>query len=448
MRNNKRNNKQIFFVVVAVLLTAVATGWFTIINMRANNGTATPAVEQQPATSSAEPGTLSGILSPPQVLYWYDPMRPTVHFDKPGPSPFMDMALVPKYAASAAPADKNMPATTIDIDPRMVQQLGMRTVAVERGTFWQRIDTTGAVTLDESRTQVVEARATGQVRRLHVRSIDAPVRAGDVLLSVYAPELLAAQEELLISTRSGDAELLSATRERLTLLGISPAQIKAVEKNDRATQQVALLSPISGIVTELNVREGSQVAPGMVLARIAALDRVWVMVDIPEAQIAWLHGKRPAEVRLTAFPQRVFAATVDYVYPQLDAATRTLRARLVIDNRDLLLRPGMYASVTVFGGPRHDVLLVPDEAVIRTGQRNLVIVAEGAGRFRPVTVTAGAERNGMTVIESGLDAGVQVVVSGQFLLESEANLQGVLQRLAPAAVHEKHDAAETVEVAP
>lgn len=381
----------------------------------------------------------------PQVLYWYDPMRPEVQFDKPGPSPFMDMALVPKYADSAALASNDM-AATIKIDPRMVQKLGMRTVAVERGTFWQRVDTTGAVTLDDSLTQVLESRSSGWVQRLHVRSIDAPVRAGETVMSVYAPELLAAQEELLIAQRSGDAALLNATRERLALLGVSAAQIQAVEKNGRAMRNISLPAPISGIVTELNVREGAQVAPGMVLARIAALHRVWVLVDIPEAQIDWLHGKRPAEVHLTAFPGRVFEANLDYVYPQLDAATRTLRARLVIDNPDLLLRPGMYASVTLFGGPRHNVLLVPDAAVIRTGQRNLVILAEGEGRFRPVAVTVGASRNDMTVIEAGLEEGAQAVVSGQFLLESEANLQGVLRRLAPADPnneHEQHDAAET-----
>lgn len=409
--------RKIMVAVVVGLLVAGA-GWYAW-----QAGRSDMPAEHKSAATTAD--------SEPKVLYWYDPMRPEVHFDKPGQSPFMDMALVPKYAEPGAPAGAEGKMPTIHVDARMVQALGMRTAPVEKGTFWQRIDTTGIVSFDESRTQVVEARASGWVRKLQVRSVDAPVRAGENLLSIYSPDLLAAQNELLIAQRSGDEALLAATRERLALLGVSQAQIRATLANAKAAPDVFIVAPASGVLTELNVREGSQVTPGMPVARIAALDRVWVLVDVPEAQSGWLKGDRPAEVTVPALPQRTFEARVDYLYPQIDAARRTLRARLVIDNRDFSLRPGMSASVTLYGGPRHDVLLVPDAAVIRSGQRDLVIVAEGEGRFRPVQVTAGAQRNGQTLIESGLEEGMQVVISGQFLLESEANLQGAFSRMAP-----------------
>ncbi|MFZ5699602.1 MAG: efflux RND transporter periplasmic adaptor subunit [Pseudomonadota bacterium] len=414
-------NRKILVVAISLALLAGA-GWYVL---QAQQGGA-------PAELLTPPTPAKPAATEPKVLYWYDPMRPEVHFDKPGPSPFMDMALVPKYAEAGASAEAGEKLPAITVDARMVQSLGMRTAPVEKGTFWQRIDTTGTVAFDESRTQVVEARASGWVRKLQVRSVDAPVRAGETLLTLYSPDLLAAQNELLIAQRSGDETLLAATRERVSLLGVSAAQIRTVLASGKAAPDVVIAAPATGVLTELNVREGSQVTPGMPVARIAALDRVWVLVEVPEAQAGWLRGERPAEVQVPALPDKTFEANVDYLYPQIDAARRTLRARLVIDNRDLLLRPGMSASVTLFGGPRHDVLLVPDEAVVRSGQRDLVIVAEGGGRFRPVPVKVGAQRHGQTVIDSGLEEGTQVVVSGQFLLESEANLQGALQRLAPA----------------
>ncbi len=387
------------------------------------------ALEPKYAEVAEQKSTASSASSERKVLYWYDPMRPDVHFDKPGQSPFMDMALEPKYANDDTDDRSAEQLPALSVDARMVQKLGMRTAPVEKGTFWQRIDTTGAIVFDESRTQVVEARVSGWVRQLQVRSVDAPIKSGESLLTIYSPDLLAAQKELLIAQRSGDEELLAATRERLALLGISSKQIQETLATDKAAPEISIVSPASGVLTELNVREGSQVSPGMPIARVASLDRVWVMVDVPESQADWLRGQRPADVQVPALPQRTFEAKVDYLYPQIDTGRRTMRARLVIDNRDLALRPGMSASVTLYGGPRHDVLQVPDAAVIRSGQHDLVIVAEGEGRFRPTVVTVGAQRNGMTVIESGLEENMQVVVSGQFLLESEANLQGALSRL-------------------
>lgn len=351
-----------------------------------------------------------------EVLYWYDPMKPEVHFDAPGKSPFMDMPLVPRYAQA-----RGVEGTTIvRIDPAMAQNLGMRTAAVKTGSFWQRVDAVGSVAVDERRIVTVESRAAGWIERLDVRAEGDPVRKGQRIAALYSPQLYAAMQELQLAQDSEDARLIDAARQRLRLLGGTPG-------SDRAS---LVHAPQSGVVIDLAVREGAQVTPGTPLMKLADLSKVWVIVEVPEAQAAWVREGRPARARLRALPGQVLEGSVDYVYPLLDAATRTLRLRLVFDNPDGALRPGMFADVTVFGGARHEVLLAPSEAVIRTGRRNVVIVAEDAGRYRPVEVELGPERNGEIVILSGLEAGQEVVVSGQFLIDSEASLRGAYSRMS------------------
>ena len=357
------------------------------------------------------------------VLYWYDPMKPEVHFDAPGKSPFMDMDLVPKYA------DETVGGETISIPSQMVQNLGIRTAKVERGTFWQRVDTVGTVEVDAHRIRTIESRAPGWIEDQRIHAVGERVHAGEQVAGVYAPELYAAQEELLLAKRSGDAELMAAARQRLVLLGATAAQIDAVLRSGRAQRALPLLSPSDGIVLDIEAHEGRQIAPGMPLARIADLSRVWMVAEVPEAQAAWVNVGRPAEARLAALPGRKFEGTVDYVYPSVETGTRTLRVRLIFDNPDWVLKPGMYADVTLFGGPRPDVLTIPSEALIRTGTRSVVIVADDGEHFRPVAVQAGPERNDRTVIQSGLEEGQEVVVSGQFLIDSEASLRGAFNRM-------------------
>ena len=367
-----------------------------------------------------------------EVLYWYDPMKPEVQFDKPGKSPFMDMQLVPKfssdpgtgYASAAADA-----AGVVSIDPRMAQNLGMRTAAVERGRFWQYVEAVGSVAIDERRVQAIESRTAGWIERLAVSALGDPVRRGAVVAEIYSPALYAAQQELLLATKMADASLIDASRERLRGLGAGPAQIAGVERSGTAQRRSVVASPLEGVVTEIHVRDGAQVTAGMPLVHVADLSQVWILVDVPEAQAGWIAEGRPAEARLTALPGEVFEGRVDYLYPQLDGATRSLRLRLSFANPELKLRPGMYASVTLFGGPRNDVLLIPSEALIETGRRNTVIVQEQEGRYRPVAVEVGDQRDGRTVVLSGLEEGQLVVTSGQFLIDSEASLQGAYNRM-------------------
>jgi membrane fusion protein, copper/silver efflux system len=361
-----------------------------------------------------------------EVLYYYDPMKPEVHFDKPGKSPFMDMELVPKYASDGSGA-------VVEIDPRVVQNLGVRTAPVRRSDFAQQVDAVGAVDVDERRIFAVESRAAGWVEQLLVRAVGDPVKRGQRVAGVYSPELYAAQEELVLAAKSGDEGLVRATRQRLLLLGASEAQADEVIRSRVAQRRTAIAAPSNGVVTELNVREGQQVAPGTPLMKIADLSRVWITVEVPEAQAGSTREGRTAQARLTAVPGRTFEGRVDYLYPRLDTATRTVRARLLFDNPEGLLKPGMYADVTLAGGSRADALVVPSEAVIRTGERTVVLVAEGEGRFRPVEVELGPERSNRIVILSGLKEGQQVVVSGQFLIDSEASLQGAYTRMGEEA---------------
>ncbi|WP_420466297.1 efflux RND transporter periplasmic adaptor subunit [Panacagrimonas sp.] len=349
-------------------------------------------------------------------LYWYDPMRPDQHFDKPGKSPFMDMELVPKYADESAGAAS---ATVVEIDPRMAQNLGLRIAPAKTGTFWQRVDAVGSVALDERRIVTVESRAAGWIEKLDVRAEGDVVKQGQRLAALYSPELFAARQELKLAEASGDAALVKASQQRLRLLGGGAG----------ASSQSGVFAPASGFVMELMAREGAQIAPGMPLMKLADLSQVWLLVEIPEVQAGWIKEGRSAEARLKSLPGKVFEGRVDYLYPQLDTMTRTLKARLVFDNAEGALRPGMFADVTLFGGAQRDVLLVPTEAVIRTGTRTVVMVAEGEGRYRPAHVEAGPERDGETVILSGLEAGQNVVVSGQFLIDSEASLLGAYQRM-------------------
>jgi Cu(I)/Ag(I) efflux system membrane fusion protein len=362
-----------------------------------------------------------------QVLYWYDPMRPDVHFDKPGKSPFMNMQLVPKYAdeATGGPA--------IEIDPRMVQNLGIRTAPVTRGEVTASVEAVGSVAVDETRIFAIESRAAGWVERLEVRAVGEPVRRGQTVAGVYSPDLHAAQSELVLAARSGDRALLDAARRRLALLGVPEAQVEEVQRRGEARRQVSITSPADGIVTELNVREGQQVAPAMPLMRIADLSRVWITVELPESQAGSLQAGQKATARLRALPGKEFSGEVQYVYPRLESATRTASARIAFRNPQGELKPGMYAEVTLGshaqGGQEAQALYVPSEAVIRTGTRTVVIVADAENRFRPASIQIGAEQQGQTVILSGLEEGERVVVSGQFLIDSEASLRGALNRL-------------------
>jgi Cu(I)/Ag(I) efflux system membrane fusion protein len=372
--------------------------------------------------------------------YWTCAMHPEVRKDEPGNCPICGMSLI-EEREGPAPAAAQAGSGVVEIDPRMAQNLGMRTAPATRGEFAHSFDAVGAVEVDERLIFAAESRAEGWIEQLSVRAVGEPVRKGQTLAGVYSPELYSAQEELLLAARSKDAGLIEASRQRLLLLGMYEQQVDAVLASGRAERRVRVVAPSAGVVLELNAREGQKVMPGMPIARIADLSRVWVTVEVPESLASWVKPQGRAEARLSALPGRGFEGRVDYVYPGLDTATRTVRARIVFANKDGALKPGMYANVAILAGAQQDALQVPTEAVIRTGKRTVVIVAEGEGRFRPTEVTLGPEHEGTIVILAGLEEGQQVVTSGQFLIDSEASLRGAYQRLegeAPQADHSGH----------
>jgi membrane fusion protein, copper/silver efflux system len=361
------------------------------------------------------------------ILYWFDPMVPQQHFDKPGKSPFMDMQLVAKYADEASSDG------TVSIDPRVAQNLGVRTATATTGSLERRIEAVGSIAWNERAVFVVQARSGGFVERLHTRAPLDPVAKGQPLVELLVPDWAAAQAEYLLLRRAGkDASLAEAARNRLQLLGMSEEQIGLLEKTGQPQMRITLYAPIDGVIAELGVREGMTVMSGAMLFRLVDLSSVWVNAEVPEAQGTWMRPGTAVEARVPGFPGQVFRGRVSAILPEVNAATRTLRARVELANPGGRLRPGMFATLVFAQGAGTKALLVPSEAVIRTGERSVVIVAESEGKFRPREVELGFESGGKSEIRKGLSEGDKVVVSGQFLIDSEASLRASGTRMEGA----------------
>jgi Cu(I)/Ag(I) efflux system membrane fusion protein len=360
-----------------------------------------------------------------KILYWHDPMSPGVKFDKPGKSPFMDMDLVPVYADEQT-------AAAVQIDPAVAQNLGIRLGRVEQTAALLALDVVGSVTLDERLVEVVQARVQGYVTRLHVKSTLETVRRGQAIAEILAPEWLEAQQDYIaLLDADGDRAkaIRAAARERLGVLGVPEGTIQQLEKQRKADASTTIYAPIDGVVTELAVREGAAFMPGAPLVRINGLRTVWVNAQVPEAQVALVHEGMPVQARATAWPDVTFKGEVISLLPDVDPQTRTLTARVAIDNRDKKLAPGMFASLHFESTESAQQLVVPSEAVIRTGARDIVIVARDQGGYDIAEVKVGTEAGGRTTILSGLEVDQSIVLSGQFLIDSEASLKSTLDRL-------------------
>jgi Cu(I)/Ag(I) efflux system membrane fusion protein len=367
-----------------------------------------------------------------RILYWHDPMVPGQRFDKPGKSPFMDMPLQPVYEDEAGRQGG------VAIDPSMQQSLGVRTAEVRKGTLAPVVEAVGNVAYNERETALVQARSNGFVERLYVRAPLDPVRKGEPLAQLYVPDWVAAQEEFLSARRMAGTSLeavVDGARQRMRLAGMSDEQIRVVESTGKVQARLTLVAPATGVVAELGAREGMTVAPGSLLFRINGLDTVWVNAEVPEAQSGEVQVGNPVEARTPGLPGKVFKGKVSAILPEVNPTTRTLKARVELANPRTELKPGMFATVNFTPVARREALLVPSEAVIRTGRRTVVIVTQGDGRFAPVDVQAGLEAGGETEIRSGLAAGQRVVLSGQFLIDSEANLRASETRMAGPAYH-------------
>ncbi len=363
-----------------------------------------------------------------KVLYWHDPMVPNQHFDKPGKSPFMDMQLQPVYA------DDGGGGTGIRIDAGLQQNLGIRYATVHRRDTTEGFDAVGTTQFDESQAGVVQSRVTGYIDRLYASAPMQRIAKGAPIASLFVPDWLAPQEEYLSLKRGNmDGALLEAARARMRAMSIPEGVIAGLDRTGAAQTHVVLASPETGVVSELNVRDGAMVTPGQTLAKVAGLSKLWLIVEIPEALALSVQPGMSVDATFSGDPARHFTGRIREILPGITMTSRTLQARLEIDNANGQLTPGMLMRVRVSGAKPVSRLLVPSEAVITTGKRSVVIVRNSSGRLQPADVTVGNDVGNETEVLSGLNDGDTVVASGQFLIDSEASLKSVLPRLEAGA---------------
>ena len=367
----------------------------------------------------------SGANGEREVMYWQAPMDPNFRSDEPGKSP-MGMELVPVYADEV-----DGEPGVISIDATSINNLGVRTAKAERGPLSRRIETVGYVGYDEDTVQHVHTRVDGWIERLETKASGDPVKKGQLLFELYSPTLVNAQEEYLTALRSNNTLLLKASKERLTAFGVNANEIARLDKERSIRQRVRVTAASDGVIAHLGVREGIFVTPSTEIMSIAELDTIWVLAEVFERQAAWVKAGQKASVELDYVPGETWHGEVDYVYPELDPKTRTLKVRLRFDNASTVLRPNMFARVSIMGDDIGDVVHVPREALIRGGKVNRVVVALGGGRFKAQPVSIGIESGDRVAILHGLSHGDEVVTSGQFLIDSESNIEAALSRMSP-----------------
>ena len=438
-------------VIAIAALAVLAAGSYAVYRLGMQRGMTMSGPGSAAGTSSSgapqKPGDVDPVTGK-RVLYWHDPMVPGQKFDKPGKSPFMDMQLVPVYEEAGGQGG-------VAIDPRMQQSLGVRVAEVRKGALSPAVEAVGNVAYNEREMALVQARSNGFVERLYVRAPLDPVKKGQPLAELYVPDWVAAQEEYLSVRRMSGTRmdaLVDGARQRMRLAGMSEEQIRIVESTGKVHPRLTLTAPIPGVVAELGAREGMTVMPGAMLFRINGLATVWVNAEVRETQAAEVRSGNLVEARTPAVPEKVFKGKVSALLPEVNATTRTLKARVELANPGGELKPGMFVTVNFAPAARREALLVPSEAVIQTGARKVVIVAQGDGKFAPVDVETGVEANGNTEIRKGLEAGQKVVLSGQFLIDSEASLRGTLGRMgepqaaaAPAGTYKARGKVEAIE---
>jgi Cu(I)/Ag(I) efflux system membrane fusion protein len=358
-----------------------------------------------------------------KVLYWIAPMDANYRRDKPGKSP-MGMDLVPVYED-----DDTAEAGVISIDPTIVSNLGVRTGKAQFGSLPREISTVGYVGYDEDTVHHVHTRVEGWIEKLVTKTSGDPVTKGQLLFELYSRTLVNAQEEYLVALQSNNKPLLKASADRLKAFGVGQSEIARLEKEKAVRHRVPVYAELDGVIANLGVREGIFVTPSTEIMSVAKLDSIWVLAEVFERQAAWVITGQSATVELDYLPGKTWQGVVDYVYPELNPVTRTLKVRIRLENDAETLRPNMFSRVTIHGEGFGEVVHVPREAVIRGGSIDRVVLAMGNGRFRVQPVTIGIESGDRVAIRSGLSEGDDIVVSAQFLIDSESNIATALSRL-------------------
>lgn len=360
-----------------------------------------------------------------KVLYWYDPMNPTVRFDRPGKSPFMDMDLLPKYADG-----QGTNANVISVDPAMVQNIGVLYAPVERRKLTKTIHTVGVVSADEKSINDINTRVSGWIEQLYFDYTGMGVKRGQPMAVLYSPELIAAEQEFLqavtFASAGGTAvsnsdALIKSARDRLVFFGMSNAQIDRLKASGTLIDRVVIHSPGDGVILEKDVFAGQKISAGQTLFRVADLTRVWILADVFRIDMPFL--KIGSQATIVSDNAAARKGNVDFIFPEVDPTARSVKARIPLVNPRMDLKIGQYVEVAIHSPLSVSALAVPSEAVINTGLRKVVAVALGGGRFEMRTVELGPYADGYYAVLSGLHQGEEVVTSGQFLIDSDANLK-------------------------
>ncbi len=401
-------NKSVLITAVAALAIGTAAGYWL-----APSGSDQLQSANQPSAK-------------PEALFWRNPMNPAIT------SPVftqdeMGMDYIPVYADGSG---GDAPVGTVIIDPVVVQNIGVRTAMVEQRALARQINALGHVDFNEERLARLHPKTSGWIEHLQIEETGTQVSQDSILLSIYSPELVAAQQEYAVVLSNAErfknkasGSVLQSARERLELLDVPAHQIKELEKSRKPMRSLHIHSPFEGRMMNIGVREGQYVTPKDELYMIADLSRIWVYVDVYEDDLPWLKLGDEAELRVRAAPGKKFIGAVSFIHPVLDPKTRTVRVRLAFDNPDLLLKPGMFANVVLHVDPRAEALVVPAEAIVRSGGREQLFVAKGNGKFEPRDVVLGISAAGYTQVLEGVAVGERVVTSSQFLIDSESKLR-------------------------
>jgi membrane fusion protein, copper/silver efflux system len=377
-----------------------------------------------------------------KVLFYRNPMNPEITSQVPAKDE-MGMDYVPVYADNNS---GESPAGTVSIDPTTVQNMGVRTAKVENRTLSRHIRALGRVDYDEERLARLYPKTEGWIEKLYIDKTGEPVKKDAILLEIYSPQLVSSEEEYLLALKNKETleassfkeirqsaeSLAAAARSRLEFFDVPEHQIREMEKTHQIKKTLHIHSPFSGIVSHIGVRAGQYVTPQTELYQIADLSRVWVYVDVYEDDLAWVRAGDAADMQLAALPTRVFHGKIATIYPYMEAKTRTAKVRLEFRNTDMSLKPDMYANVVLHASREVNAIVIPSEAVVRSGARELAFVVEGRGKFAPREIRTGISANGQTQVITGLQIGEDVVTSAQFLIDSESKLREAVAKMTQA----------------
>ena len=369
-----------------------------------------------------------------QVLFYRNPMNPTVTSAAPAKDS-MGMDYIPVYAE--ANGDTKSPVGTVKIDATMVQNIGVRTAKAIQTTLTHTVRAVGRVAFDEERMVHLHPKTEGWIEKLNVDKTGQWVKKNTDLLSIYSPQLVVSQQEYILALnnlkalenspiddiRLGAEELVKSSRERLKLLDVPAHQLRDLQRHHRVKKSLHIHAPADGIVMKIGAREGQFVTPATEIYMIADLRKIWVYANIYEYELPWVKQGDRVEMQLAGIPGKTFRGHLTYIYPYAEAKTRTIKVRLVFDNDELLLKPEMFAEVTIYAGKQLKAIVIPAEAVIRSGSRNQVFVVREPGKFEPRIVTLGLSSNGKVAVLEGIKVGETVVTSAQFLIDSESKLR-------------------------